>query len=156
MKYLIFTILTITLITATSNEIAAKELVAPSDTIATKSAKCIFEMDSEIVETVTFANIDLGEFVEESSKPTPANLKPLPTKFSGYKVQIIKVYNQPLDEMDAMLFEYKEVMIERIGESHYAYLVGNFDSKDEAITYIAEMSNKNMKLVKYKNGIRLR
>lgn len=161
MKSLILTITTMILITATTTTISAEAFNAPLDTIAQKSAKkCIFEMETSTksIKTVELSNLSysfLDDCIEEPSKPTSANLKPLPSKFTGYKVQIMNVYHQPLDETEAILFEYKEVMIERIGESQYAYLVGNFISEKEATEFLSKASNNNMKLIQYKNGLRV-
>ncbi|MFT6149161.1 MAG: hypothetical protein ACJAUH_001848 [Saprospiraceae bacterium] len=149
MKNLIFTLSIITLAAFTSQ---AKSVFAPLDTVKEKkSAAYIFE-----TEIINLSSHVEEEYLEESSKKTVANLRPLPSDFSGYKVEIARVYHKPLGETSSILSKYEKVMIERVGENTYTYLTGEFNSKKAAKAFIHNLaSNNSVKLVQYKNGLRV-
>lgn len=158
MKNLIFTIIATILFTTT---IAATSLVAPMDTINKKSTTCIFEMNDESVNLSQLISdeevVDLGEeFIEETSKPSNIILKPVPKNFTGFKVEVTKVYNEPLEYSNMIFSIYDSIMIERIRENQFAYLTGEFKTAKEATAFIAKQTaNKKLVSVEYKNGVRV-
>lgn len=151
MKNLIFT-LTITTLTILAAQ--AETSLMPSDTVREKaSKKYIFEN-----ETTTFSNLlSVEALVEEPSrKMTMNNLKPLPSDYSGYKLEVARVYYKPLEDNDAIFENYETVMIEKVGDNIYVYLIGEFKSERAAQKYIETLKEKQTyTLVKYKNGLRV-
>lgn len=158
MKNIILTLTTTILFTVT---ISATALVTPMDTINNNVKTCIFETNitpvnfSDIVSTESF--VDLGEeFIEESSKPSMIMVKPVSKNYTGYKVEVSKVYHEPLAYSAAIFSTFDNVMIERIGESQFSYLTGEFKTAKQATAFItASTSNNKLTLVQYKNGIRV-
>lgn len=161
MKNFIFTITAIIFTTFfTTTSISAKSFFAPLDTISKKATTCIFEMNDAPIRLSDFQLTNIvefeEEFIEEPSKPSIVNLKPVPRNFTGYKIEVIKVYNEPLEYSHRIFSTYDEVMIERIGESQYIYLIEAFKNSKEATAFINKKSStKNLKVVQYKNGIRV-
>lgn len=151
MKNLIFT-LAITTLTILSAQ--AETFLMPLDTVREKSNKnYIFETT-----TVEFSSLLAVEALieEPSKKMTMNNLKSLPSDYSGYKLEIARVYYKPLDENNAIFRTKETVMLEKINENIYVYLIGEFKSERAAQKYIETLeSNRQYTLVKYKNGLRV-
>lgn len=150
MKTLATTIILVIAATFTAN---ATSFFAPQDTIEEESSIVgAFEMDMEFSEFGAFNSKDANAvFVR---KP-----KELPVDFSGYKIEVLRVYNQPLNADDAFLQNTGNVQIEKIGENTYAYLIGNFNTKEGMIDFLEKVikpEHKNAKALLYKNGVRVK
>lgn len=81
--------------------------------------------------------------------------KAFPKGFTGYKVEIKTVYNQPLSLNNDLFKEFGGMMIERRTENSYTYLLGEFEDKDAVETYLKKVilsRYPDAKGVKYKNG----
>jgi hypothetical protein len=151
MKNLIFT-LSITILSTFS--VQAATLLMPMDTVREKSTKnYIFE-----VEAIEFSNLLAAEeFTEEPSrKMMMNNLKSLPSDYSGYKLEVKRVYHKPLEENDVIFVTHKTVMVEKINDNIYAYLISEFKSEKAAKKFMESLENNHKyTLVKYKNGLRV-
>ncbi len=149
MKTLAITIITILISTLT---IQAKNAFAPLDTIKEiKSVVDAFEMDFELSDYS-----ELGETTAKSvfvRKP-----KELPTNFSGFKVEVLRVYNAPLAGDDKFLQETGGVSVEKIGENTYAYLIGEFETEKGMLDFLEKVikpTYRNAKAIVYKKGMRV-
>lgn len=150
MKTLIATVILIFGITLTSS---ATSYFAPQDTIdEEKSIVGAFEMDFELSEFGEFDSKDANAvFVRQ-----PKNLS---TTFSGYKIEVLRVYNQPLSADDEFLQNTGNVEVEKIGENTYAYLIGNFNTKEGMLDFLDKVikpEHKNAKALYYKKGVRVK
>lgn len=159
MKNLILTITTTILFTAT---ISATALVAPLDTINEKSTPCIFETNSSTIQLSNLASntsvVEFEEeFIEEASKPSMVIVKPVAKNFTGFKVEITKAYHQPLDYTNEIFSTFDNIVLERVGETQFSYLTGEFKTAKQATNFITNStSNKNLVVVQYKNGVRVK
>jgi hypothetical protein len=151
MKYFVFTLLISILIAFAAQ---AATLLMPLDTVREKSTKnYIFG-----TEAVDFSILSAAEdFIEEPSrKMTMNNLKSLSSDYLGYKLEIARVYHKPLEENDKVFAKYKTVMVEKINDNIYVYLIGEFKSERGAQKFIQTLENNRQYIVvKYKNGLRV-
>lgn len=150
MKTLAIAIITIL---ATTFSAQATATFAPLDTIKEiKSVVGAFEMD-----------VELSAFGELEAKSADAVFvrqpKDLPTDFTGYKIEVIRVYNQPLGADDNFLQVTGGVCVEKIGENTYAYLIGNFNTKQGMLDFlntVIKPEHRNAKAIVYKKGLRVK
>ena len=112
------TIIIITILVSVSN-IQAKSFFAPLDTI--KEQKSIVGAFETGFEVASFGDLSNEVFVRQPEA--------LPIDFSGYKIEVIRVYHEPLNANDEFLKTTGGVSVEKIGENTYAYLIGNFNTK---------------------------
>lgn len=150
MKTLAIAIILILGTTFTAN---ATSHFAPLDTIEEESSTVgAFEIDFELSE--------FGEFdAKDANTVFVRQPKNLPTTFTGYKIEVIRVYNQPLGADDEFLQKTGNVEIEKIGENTYAYLIGDFNSKEGMLDFLNKVIKpeyKNAKALVYKKGIRVK
>lgn len=150
MKNLAIIIITIL---ATSFSAQATSFFAPLDTIKEiKSVVGAFETDFELSEFGAMEAKDANAvFVRQPKK--------LPTDFTGFKIEVVRVYNQPLGADDEFLQVTGGVSIEKIGENTYAYLIGNFNTKQGMLDFLNKVIKpeyRNAKAVVYKKGLRVK
>lgn len=141
----------IILILATTFTANATSYFAPQDTIEEETSVVgAFEMDIKLSE--------FGEFNEKDANAVFVRKpKDLPTNFTGYKIEVLRVYNQPLSADDEFLQITGNVEVEKIGENTYAYLIGDFNSKEGMIDFLNKVikpEHKNAKALYYKKGVR--
>lgn len=143
----------IVLILGTTFTANATSYFAPQDTIEEEqSVVGAFEMDFELSEFGAFDSKDVNAvFVRQP--------KDLPTDFSGYKIEVLRVYNQPLSADDEFLQRTGNVQVEKIGENVYAYLIGDFNTKQGMIDFLEKVikpEHRNAKALLYKKGVRVK
>lgn len=155
MKKLLLTLLTTILFTSIT---FATILDIPLDTTKNKSTNCIFETDLVTTELSKLSVVDFGEeFIEEPSKPSMMYVKPVAKDYTGFKVEVSKVYHQPLDYSNGIFSIFENVMLERIEETEFSYLTGEFKTAKEATAFIKKSAfNKKLVIVEYKNGVRVK
>jgi hypothetical protein len=141
-------IIIITILVSVSN-IQAESFFAPLDTI--KEQKSIVGAFDSGFELTSFGNLSKGEvFVRQPEL--------LPIDFSGYKIEVIRVYHEPLNANDEFLKITGGVSVEKIGENTYAYLIGNFNTKKgmtDFLETVIKPKYSNAKAVVYKKGLRV-
>lgn len=102
-----------------------------------------------------------GEMVNGTAKgveEVPAYIrkpKDLPTDFTGYKVELVTVYNKKLSLNDELYTKFGGITIEQRTANSYTYLVGTFDDKTACDDYIAKVIQARYpeaKGVKYEKG----
>jgi hypothetical protein len=142
-------IIIITILVSVSN-IQAELFFAPLDTVkGEKSIVGAFEADFE-----------LASFGDMSAKSTVFVRQPesLPIDFSGYKIEVLRVYHEPLNANDKFLQITGGVSVEKIGENTYAYLIGNFNTKKGMMDFLETVIKPkygSAKAVVYKKGLRV-
>lgn len=81
----------------------------------------------------------------------------LPEKFTGFKIELLKVQDEPLPDDDDIFFRHGNVVEEMINETEYAYSIGNFKSEEEATEFmelfLADLY-PDSRVISYENGIR--
>lgn len=100
---------------------------------------------------LTDANIKGEEDVPEYIRRPKA----LESGFSGYKVEIKTVYNEPLSLNNVLFKSFGGVKIDRRKENSYTYLVGDFNDKTSCDDYFEKVivpSYPKAIKVKYDNG----
>ncbi len=82
--------------------------------------------------------------------------KALANDFTGYKIELMTVFNQPLALNDELFQQFGGIAIEQRTDNSFTYLLGgNFENKkaaDQFLTQIVQAKYPNAKTVKYKNG----
>lgn len=142
-------IIIITILVSVSN-IQAESFFAPLDTIKEqKSVVGAFD-----------TGFELAAFGEMTSKNDIFVKQPesLPLDFSGYKIEVIRVYHEPLNANDEFLQTTGNVSVEKIGENTYAYLIGNFNTKKGMMDFLETVIKPKYgtaKAVVYKKGLRV-
>lgn len=144
---------TIILILATTFVANATSFFAPQDTIEEESSIVgAFDMDIELSEFGAFSGKDANSIFVRQPKELPAD-------FSGYTIEVLRVYNQPLGADDEFLQITGNVQVEKIRENTYAYLIGDFNSKEGMIDFLNKVikpEHKNAKALQYKKGLRVK
>lgn len=142
--------ITIFLLFTISFYAAATSFVFPQDTVEEESGIIgAFEMDFELSAFNTFDENEV--FVRQPNK--------LSTTYSGYKIELLRVYNQPLDANDELLRNVGGVEVEKIGENTYAYLIGDFKTKQGMLDFLEKVIKPkygNAKALVYKKGLRVK
>jgi hypothetical protein len=142
-------IIIITILVSVSN-IRAESFLAPMDTIKEqKSIVGAFE-----------TGFELANFGDWSNKSEVFVREPelLPIDFSGYKIEVVRVYHEPLNANDEFLQITGGVSVEKIGENTYAYLIGNFNTKKGMMNFLETVIKPkygNAKAIVYKKGLRV-
>ncbi len=81
----------------------------------------------------------------------------LPEDFTGYKVEIVKVREEPLPDDDIIFFRHGNVVEEILDETTYAYSIGQFQTEIEANefmeTFLLELY-PDSRVVSYEKGQR--
>jgi len=80
----------------------------------------------------------------------------IPKHFSGYKIEILHTMEK-IQEDNPIFFKHGRVAEEQLDDQSYAYLVGSFDSEEEADKFNKKIILENYpdaKIVKYKDGKR--
>lgn len=99
-----------------------------------------------------------GENMEEPSKINYYRApKTLPRDFTGFTIELFRVYHKPLNDKDGLFEEYGNLFVERVNESTYAYYLGDFPLERTAIDVYEKIYKgkfPNSKVIKYKNGLR--
>ena len=159
-----FNTLLITLILsviAPSTISAMKFDAMPLDTIKEKVVKGLFF--EETYEEKSIVDTKDLEEEEEASKVIVyrSKAKILPRDYSGYGIQLFVVYHKPLEANDPLFKEYGNLLVEKIGENGYSYIlkVEDFRTKkglDAFNERVIRPKFKNAKALKYKNGVRVR
>ena len=102
-----------------------------------------------------------GELVGASTKggeEVPAYIrkpKDFPVNFSGYKVELMTVYNKKLSLNDELFTQFGGITIEQRTANSYTYLVGNFEDKaacDDYMVKVIQSRYPDAKGVKYNKG----
>lgn len=142
-------IIIITILVSVSN-IQAESFFAPLDTIKEqKSIEGAFETGFELASFGDLSN--KGEvFVRQPEA--------LPIDFSGYKIEVVRVYHEPLNANDEFLQITGGVSVEKIGENTYAYLIGNFSTKKGMTDFLETVIKPkygSAKAIVYKKGLRV-
>ncbi len=117
---------------------------APQDTIKEERIIGAFDiLDSDIIEEeVAFVR----------------SVKELPIDFSGYKVELMRVYHQPLDANDELFQTMGGVEMEKINDFTYAYVVGDFNKESGMTHYLKTVARRlypSAKAITYDDGIRV-
>jgi hypothetical protein len=86
-----------------------------------------------------------------------SRIKPNPDNYTGFRVQLLTVKNEPLPANHPIQFEFPEVYQEAIAEKEFAYLIGDYKSMANANVLFKQMSAtyENAKIIRYKNGKRV-
>jgi|AntRauTorckE5430_2_1112549.scaffolds.fasta_scaffold02046_4 hypothetical protein len=142
-------VIIITILVSVSN-IQAKSFFAPLDTV--KEQKSVVGAFETNFESISFGDLSNkgGVFVRQPES--------LPLDFSGYKIEVIRVYHEPLNANDEFLQITGGVSVEKIGENTYAYLIGNFNTKKGMIDFLETVIKpkySDAKAVFYKKGLRV-
>jgi hypothetical protein len=133
----------------------------------TNSVTNIASLDTSDVDIIfTSARMQTGAFGElvngtakGVSEDAPAYIrkpKDLPTNFTGYKVELITVFNKKLSLNDELYTKFGGISIEQRTATSFTYLVGNFEDKAACDDYIAKVIQSrypNAKGVKYNKGV---
>lgn len=81
----------------------------------------------------------------------------LPKGYTGFRVELIKVHDEPLADNDIIFFRHGNVVEETIGEKEYAYSIGDFKTEAEANefmeTFILELYPA-ARVIPYQDGMR--
>ena len=84
-------------------------------------------------------------------------IKPIPNNYTGFKVEVTKVYHEPLEYGNKIFSTFDNIMLERIGETQFSYVTGNFKTVKQATAFVDNStSNKKLVVVQYKNGVRVK
>jgi len=103
-----------------------------------------------------------GEFVNQSSKGVEVvpnyirKPKNLDKDFSGYKIELMTVYNNKLSLNDELYTKFGGIKIEQRTANSYTYLIGDFKDKEACEDYytkVIQSQYNKAKCVKYKEGI---
>lgn len=81
--------------------------------------------------------------------------KKLAEDFTGYKIEVLTVYNQELSLNDELHKQFGGIMIHQRTSNSYTYLVGDFDDQDACEEYLGRMIQERYpkaKGVRYENG----
>ena len=147
MKTLAITIVVI-LISVLNSQ--AESFFSPMDTVKEKkSVVGAFE-----------TGFELSSFGEVTSRNDVFVKQPesLAIDFSGYKIEVMRVYHQPLKANDEFLQITGNVSVEKIGEHTYAYLIGNFNTEKgmtDFLETVIKPKYRNAKAIVYKKGLRV-
>jgi hypothetical protein len=140
MKTLAITIITI-LVSVTISQ--ASTLVSPQDTINEERVMGAFDIfDMDVIE-------EENVFVR--------SVKELPIDFTGYKIELMRVYHQPLDANDELFQNMGGIEMEKINDFTYAYVIGNFNKESGMDHYLKTVARRlfpSAKAITYKNGVR--
>lgn len=93
------------------------------------------------------ADMNSPEFVR---KP-----KMLKDNYTGYKIELVTVFNKPLELTDDLFQQFGGVTIERKAHNSYTYLLGDFKTKEALETYMNQIVKPRYPEatgVKYKKG----
>ncbi len=80
----------------------------------------------------------------------------IPESFSGYKIEILHTMER-VQEDNPIFFRHGRVAEEQLEDQSYAYLVGSFESEEEARAFLDKFISVNYpdaKVIQYKNGKR--
>ena len=101
-----------------------------------------------------------GEDVEEPSKINYYRKpKALPRDYTGFTIELFKVYHKPLSDTDELFAEYGNIFVEQADENTYVYYLGDFPLERTVVDVhekIYKLKFPDSKIVKYKNGLRKR
>jgi len=82
--------------------------------------------------------------------------KVLADDFSGYKIELVTVYNQPLALNDELFQQFGGITYVQNSNNSYTYLLGgNFEDKKAVVQFLEQIVQpnfKNAKAVKFQNG----
>ena len=135
-------------------DIQAEYFFAPMDTVKEQKGlvgafETTFETDFELASFGVLTSKN-GVFVKQPES--------LPIDFSGYKIEVMRVYHQPLDANDEFLQIAGNVSVEKIGEYTYTYLIGDFNTEKGMMNFLKTVikpNYKNAKALVYKKGLRV-
>ena len=103
-----------------------------------------------------------GEFVNQASKGVEVvpnyirTPKDLEDNFSGYKIELMTVYNKKLSLNDKLYTKFGGIKIEQRTANSYTYLIGDFEDKNACEDYYVKVIQSQYlkaKCVKYKDGV---
>lgn len=123
------------------------------------SKKVIIVDQKEILVPKEYARKEKRFFYEQV--PVMANdnfaIVDLPKGYTGFRVELIKVHDEPLPDDDIIFFRHGNVVEETIGEKEYAYSIGDFLTEAEANefmeTFLLELYPA-ARVIPYKDGMR--
>ncbi len=81
----------------------------------------------------------------------------IPKEYSGFKIEI-KRTPEPLPSNHDIFFQHGKLVEDRLQNGTYSYLLGNFQTADEASVFLQDFLIKrypNAKVVEYESGKRL-
>lgn len=82
----------------------------------------------------------------------------LPKEYTGFKIQLLKVEEEPLPDDDVIFFRHGNVVEEEVDEKNFAYLIGNFKTEVEAEQFMENFLEglyTDAIIVEYKMGRRI-
>ena len=81
----------------------------------------------------------------------------IPKEYSGFKIEI-KSTPEPLPSSHDIFFQHGKLVVDRLQNGTYSYLLGNFQTADEASVFLQDFLIKryaNARVVEYESGKRL-
>ena len=135
-----------------------KNFVTNIASLDTSDVDMIFTSSKEAkMQTGAFGELMNGtaKGVEEEVPAYIRKPKDLPADFTGYKVELMTVFNKKLSLNDELYTKFGGITIEQRTATSFTYLVGNFEDKAACDDYIAKVIQSrypNAKGVKYEKG----
>jgi hypothetical protein len=81
--------------------------------------------------------------------------KMMTASYSGYRIELVTVFNKPLELTDDLFQQFGGIVIERRTHNSYTYLLGDFKTKEALEKYMNKIVKPRFteaKGVKYKKG----
>ena len=103
----------------------------------------------------TGAFFDLADKVDEATPEFVRQAKPQNIDYSGFKIQLMTVYNKPLSLDDALFQNFGGITYVQNTANSYTYYLGNFQDKKALLEYmnnIVKPRYANASAVKFKKG----
>lgn len=138
-----FSLLTVQAYTSTPD--TSKYNAAIQDGVTAKGAS---------VQTDVFGQVIAVE--EKADKPMwIREAKAIADEFSGYSIEIITVYNEPLAHSADLFQKFGGIMLDQRSADEFAYLIGQFEKATQADDYLAKVIKPqfpNAQIIKYESG----
>lgn len=114
---------------------------------SSKTARVATGAFGEMVGVNTRGEKSAPDFIH---KPTD-----LAADFTGYKIELMTVFNSKLSLNDELFKTFGGISIDQRTANSYAYLIGEFSSEEAADKYFAQMIQArypDAKVIRYKKG----
>lgn len=75
--------------------------------------------------------------------------------FTGYSIELVTVYNEPLDYSATIYQKFGGIIMDQRSEGEYVYLLGTFEKATQADDYLEKVIKPqfpNAQIVKYASG----
>ncbi len=160
MKNQIFNIAFIIIALLTANYATANNITSITDTTdmdmifgaSNKMTKATGAF-GEVVGTAKSAFADEAEMA--NSPEFVRKPKMMTDNYSGYRIELVTVFNRPLELTDKLFQQFGGIVIERRTHNSYTYLLGDFKTKEALEKYMNKIVKPRFteaKGAKYKKG----